>query len=102
MYMEAIKQSEDKGIMMGTTITIKLKGQSVIFFFFIFYYPSVSCFLLKNIFSFSSFLSLFMLSSLVTFTGEIADTKVVLPTAPQKEEEEELIDKQTRAVCEAV
>ena len=49
MYMEAIKQSEDKGIMMGTTITIKLKGQSVIFFFFIFYYPSVSCFLLKNI-----------------------------------------------------
>ena len=33
MYMEAIKQSEDKGIMMGTTITIKLKGQSVIFFF---------------------------------------------------------------------
>ena len=37
MYMEdreweAIKQSEDKGIMMGTTITIKLKGQSVIFF----------------------------------------------------------------------
>ena len=42
-----------------------------------------------------------MLSSLVTFTGEIADTKVVLPTAPQKEEEE-LIDKQTRAVCEAV
>ena len=30
--MEAIKQSEDKGIMMGTTITIKLKGQSVIFF----------------------------------------------------------------------
>ena len=56
MYMEAIKQSEDKGIMMGTTITIKLKGQSVIFFFFIFYYPSVSCFLLKNIFSFSSFL----------------------------------------------
>ena len=43
-----------------------------------------------------------MLSSLVTFTGEIADTKVVLPTAPQKEEEEELIDKQTRAVCEAV
>ena len=58
MYMEAIKQSEDKGIMMGTTITIKLKGQSVIFFFFIFYYPSVSCFLLKNIFSFSSFLSL--------------------------------------------
>ena len=79
MYMEAIKQSEDKGIMMGTTIIIKLKGQSVIFFFFIFYYPSVSCFLLKNIFSFSSFLSLFMLSSLVTFTGEIADTKVVLP-----------------------
>ena len=60
MYMEdreweAIKQSEDKGIMMGTTITIKLKGQSVFFFFFIFYYPSVSCFLLKNI---SSFLSL--------------------------------------------
>ena len=42
-----------------------------------------------------------MLSSLVTFTGEIADTKVVIPTAPQKEEEE-LIDKQTRAVCEAV
>ena len=79
MYMEAMKQSEDKGIMMGTTITIKLKGQSVIFFFFIFYYPSVSCFLLKNIFSFSSFLSLFMLSSLVTFTGEITDTKVVLP-----------------------
>ena len=82
MYMEdreweSIKQSEDKGIMMGTTITIKLKGQSVIFFFFIFYYPSVSCFLLKNIFSFSSFLS-FMLSSSVTFTGEIADTKVVL------------------------
>ena len=38
MYMEdreweAIKQSEDKGIMMGTTITIKLKGQSVFFFF---------------------------------------------------------------------
>ena len=33
MYMEAIKQSEDKGIMMGTTITIKLKGQSVILFF---------------------------------------------------------------------
>ena len=37
MYMEdreweAIKQSEDKGIMMGTTITIKLKGQSVFFF----------------------------------------------------------------------
>ena len=37
MYMEdrkweAIKQSEDKGIMMGTTITIKLKGQSVIYF----------------------------------------------------------------------
>ena len=32
MYMEAIKQSEDKGIMMGTTITIKLKGQLVIFF----------------------------------------------------------------------
>ena len=37
MYMEdreweAIKQSEDKGIMMGTTIAIKLKGQSVIFF----------------------------------------------------------------------
>ena len=32
MYMEAIKQSEDKWIMMGTTITIKLKGQSVIFF----------------------------------------------------------------------
>ena len=29
---EAIKQSEDKGIMMGTTITIKLKGQSVFFF----------------------------------------------------------------------
>ena len=58
MYMESIKQSEDKGIMMGTTITIKLKGQSVIIFFFIFYYPSVSCFLLKNIFSFSSFLSL--------------------------------------------
>ena len=58
MYMEAIKQSEDKGIMMGTTITIKLKGQSDNFFFFIFYYPSVSCFLLKNIFSFSSFLSL--------------------------------------------
>ena len=56
MYMEdreweAIKKSEDKGIMMGTTITIKLKGQSV-FFFFIFYYPSVSCFLLKNISSF--------------------------------------------------
>ena len=51
---EAIKQSEDKEIIMGTTITIKLKGQSV-FFFFVFYYPSVSCFLLKNI---SSFLSL--------------------------------------------
>ena len=38
MYMEdreweAIKQSEDMGIMMGTTITIKLKGHSVIFFF---------------------------------------------------------------------
>ena len=37
MYMEdreweAIKQSEDKGIMMGTTITIKLKGQPVIYF----------------------------------------------------------------------
>ena len=48
MYMEAIKQSEDKGIMMGTTITIKLKDQSVIFFFFIFYYPLVSCFLLKK------------------------------------------------------
>ena len=37
MYMEdreweAIKQSEDKGIMMGTTITIKLKGKSVIYF----------------------------------------------------------------------
>ena len=37
MYMEdreweAIKQSEDKGIMMGTTITIKLKGKSVNFF----------------------------------------------------------------------
>ena len=37
MYMEdreweAIKQNEDKGIIMGTTITIKLKGQSVIFF----------------------------------------------------------------------
>ena len=32
---EAIKQSEDKGIMMGTTITIKLKGQSVFFFFFL-------------------------------------------------------------------
>ena len=37
MYMEdreweAVKQSEDKGIMMGTTITIKLKGQSVIYF----------------------------------------------------------------------
>ena len=78
MYMEAIKQSEDKGIMMGTTITIKLKGQSVIFFFFIFYYPSVSCFLLKNFFSFSSFLSLLCSSSLVMFTGEIADTKVVL------------------------
>ena len=36
MYMEdreweTIKQSEDKGIMMGTTITIKLKGQSVFF-----------------------------------------------------------------------
>ena len=39
MYMEdreweAIRQSEDKGIMMGTTITIKLKGQSVFFFTF--------------------------------------------------------------------
>ena len=43
-----------------------------------------------------------MLSSLVTFTGEIADTKVVLATVPQREEEEELIDKQTRAVCETV
>ena len=37
MYMEdreweTIKQSKDKGIMMGTTITIKLKGQSVIYF----------------------------------------------------------------------
>ena len=47
MYMEAIKQSEDKGIMMGTTITIKL-GSISNFFFFIFYYPLVSCFLLKK------------------------------------------------------
>ena len=52
---EAIKQSEDKGIMMGTTITIKLKGQSVFFFSSSSTILWFLAFLLKNI---SSFLSL--------------------------------------------
>ena len=52
---EAIKQSEDKGIMMGTTITIKLKGQSVFFFLHLLLSFGFLLFLLKNI---SSFLSL--------------------------------------------
>ena len=41
-----------------------------------------------------------MLSSLVTFTGEIADTKMVLLL--HKEKNKKNLDKQTRAVCENV
>ena len=41
-----------------------------------------------------------MLSSLVTFTGEIADTKMVLLL--HKEKKKKNLDKQTRAVCENV
>ena len=61
MYMEdreweAIKQSEDKGIMMGTTITIKLKGQSVIFFFLhLLLSFGFLLFIKKNIFNFLVF-----------------------------------------------
>ena len=44
-----------------------------------------------------------MLSSLVTFTGEIADTKVVLLLLLHKEKKKKKnLDKQTRAVCENV
>ena len=41
-----------------------------------------------------------MLSSLVTFTGEIADTRVVLLLLHK--EKKKNLDKQTRAVCETV
>ena len=42
-----------------------------------------------------------MLFSLVTFTGEIADTKVVLLLL-RKEKKKKNLEKQTRAVCETV
>ena len=68
---------------MGTTITIKLKGQSII------YFSSSSTILWSlafysiKIFSFTNFPFSFMLP-LATFTGEIADTKVVLHKEKKK------------------
>ena len=90
MYMEdseweAIKQSVDKGIMMGTTTTIKLKGQSVIFFFFIFYYPKT--FLVFLVFF---LFYVFLLGYVHWRDRRYKGGAAAAATAPQREVEEEL------------
>ena len=81
---EAIKQSEDKEIMMGTTITIKLKGQSVFFFLHLLLSFGFLLFIKKTFLVF--FLFYVVLLGYVHWRDR--RYKGGAATAPQREEEE--------------